>query len=146
MIIYPIRFILLFLASFIITSSLHASAGSPISGDGHGVSDISFPMALEDYTPLEQAHADELNISEDELSVLQILKLRATADPINLIATLLFLGAIMHTFASVHFMTLAHKYEHENDAKVKAISLFNKFFYEYIEWVTRRCSRNTKII
>jgi hypothetical protein len=122
MIIYPIRFILLFLASFIMTSSLYAATGSSISGNehGHGVSDISFPMALEDYTTLEQAHADELNISEDELSVLQILKLRATADPINLIATLLFFGAIMHTFASVHFMKLAHKYEHENYVKAKA--------------------------
>ena len=122
MISYLIRFILLSLASFILTSSLHAAGGNPISGNehGHGVSDISFPMALEDYTTLEQAHANELNISENELSVLQILKLRAIADPINLVATLLFLGAIMHTFASVHFMKLAHKYEHENDAKAKA--------------------------
>jgi hypothetical protein len=122
MLIYPIRFILLLLASFIMTSGLHASAGSPISGNGHGLAhaDISFPMPLEDYTALEEARANELGVSHDELGVLETLKVRAVAAPINWIATLLFFGAIMHTFAAGPFMKLAHKYEHENDAKAKA--------------------------
>ena len=122
MITNPIRLLLILIAGIVTTSCLHA-AGSPISGGhGHGAADISFPMPLEDYIPLEEARAEELGVEPSELGVLETLKLRATADPVNLIATLLFLGAIMHTFAAGPFMKLAHKYEHENEAKAKADS------------------------
>ncbi|MFT5826787.1 MAG: Na+/H+ antiporter NhaD/arsenite permease-like protein [Yoonia sp.] len=125
MVIYPIRFILILIAGLIATSGLHASEGSPISGSGH--TNISFPMPLEAYTPLEDARAEELGVTHAELGVLETLKLRATADPVNLIATLLFIGAIMHTFAAGPFMKLAHKYEHENEIKAKADS---RVFFE----------------
>ena len=59
-------------------------------------------------------------MAHGELGVIETLKLRAAADPVNLIATLLFIGAIMHTFAAGPFMKLAHKYEHENEIKAKA--------------------------
>ena len=42
------------------------------------------------------------------------LMLRASVDPVNLIATLLFFGAILHTFAAGYFMKLSHKLEEQH--------------------------------
>mgnify|MGYP007000063334 len=66
-------------------------------GGGHSSSDVVFPMALESYEAMEEAKAKE---SGKALSLFDILQLRAVADPINSVATLLFLGAILHTFAA----------------------------------------------
>jgi len=41
---------------------------------------------------------------------------RVRQDPFNLLATGLFLGAIIHTFLASRFMAVAHRYEHELDA------------------------------
>lgn len=38
---------------------------------------------------------------------------RIHEDPFNLLATVLFLGAIIHTFLASRFMAIAHRYEHE---------------------------------
>lgn len=38
---------------------------------------------------------------------------RVKRDPFNLVGTLLFLGAIIHTFLASRFLRLAHHYEHE---------------------------------
>ncbi|MGJ8639803.1 MAG: putative Na+/H+ antiporter [Opitutaceae bacterium] len=91
------------------------------AGGGHGSSDISFPIPLEDYTLMEEARAQELGVAHDELGIVEMLKVRAGADPVNVIATILFLGAIMHTFAAGPFMKLAHKYEHEHRERVKTL-------------------------
>lgn len=37
---------------------------------------------------------------------------RIQQEPFNLFATVLFLGAILHTFLAPHFMAIAHRYEH----------------------------------
>lgn len=88
-------------------------------GGGHGASDVVFPMPLEAYESLEADKADAVG---RELKLWETLLLRASADPINVVASLLFLGAILHTFAAGHFMKLAHKYEHENKARLQTES------------------------
>ena len=49
--------------------------------------------------------------------MLERLKLRPSLDPINVIATLLFFGAILHTFAAGYFMKLSHELEDSHKAK-----------------------------
>ena len=96
------------------SSGFCLSEGFAGGGSGHGASDLVFPMSLDSYEPLEAAKAAKTG---DELNLWQVLVVRATADPINLVATLLFFGAILHTFAAGHFMKLAHKYEAANKVR-----------------------------
>ena len=49
----------------------------------------------------------------------EVLKSRVEADPFNLAATIIFLLAIIHTFAAGFFTKLAHKYEHLHDEELK---------------------------
>ena len=43
------------------------------------------------------------------------LKARAAAEPFNVAASVIFLLAILHTFAAASFTKLSHKYEHEHE-------------------------------
>ncbi len=110
-----IRAAILIFTSLFIVSGLHASGGE--HGESH--SDIHFPMPLEAYQPLEQARAEELGVPVEDLGLIETLKVRAAADPVNWIATLLFFGAILHTFAAGPIMKLAHKFEHEHEERIK---------------------------
>jgi len=47
------------------------------------------------------------------------LQHRIKEDPFNLAATIIFLLAVLHTFAAGFFMKLAHKYEHEHEEKIQ---------------------------
>ena len=49
----------------------------------------------------------------------EVLMSRVEADPFNLAATVIFLLAIVHTFAAGFFTKLAHKYEHAHDEALK---------------------------
>ncbi len=49
--------------------------------------------------------------------LMETIKARTT--PFNIVASLIFLLAICHTFAAGFFSKLAHKYEHEHDAELK---------------------------
>lgn len=66
----------------------------------------SFPIPPEKYPPVEGGLMD-------------ILKSRAEVDPFNVAATIIFLLAIVHTFASGFFNKLAHKFEHQHDEELK---------------------------
>lgn len=93
------------------TVAPHAFAGIPISGDGsHGHADISFPMSLEAYTALEQSRADALGISHDALGVFETIKVRAMADPINVIPTVLFFAAIFGIWLVPLLMFITFRY------------------------------------
>jgi hypothetical protein len=48
-----------------------------------------------------------------------ILGNRVKQEPFNLIATLIFLCAIIHTFLTSKFLAIAHKWEHEHEQKKK---------------------------
>ena len=80
---YILTIVILALGLF---SSLSLSAG----GGGGAKSDLSFPTPLEDYTEMEAKRAAELGVDREELGIIEILKVRAAADPLNWIATLLF--------------------------------------------------------
>jgi hypothetical protein len=68
----------------------------------------SFPTPLTSYPPA----------SPDGL--LTTLSDRVAADPFNLIATVIFLLAIVHTFAAAWFTGLAHRIQHRADERARA--------------------------
>jgi hypothetical protein len=67
----------------------------------------AFPPSLESYDD-----ADGGGIST-------ILKNRVQAEPFNLVATLIFFLAIIHTFLASKFMVVSHKWEHEHQKKIE---------------------------
>lgn len=85
------------------------------SGGGGDAEPLKFPMPLAEYDLAEQQLAAEMGV--DKLTLWQTLKHRVVLDPLNLLASLLFLGAITHTFLSSKFMGIAHRLEHEHHAK-----------------------------
>jgi hypothetical protein len=65
---------------------------------------LDFPKALEEY------HDDETP------GLLQKLIGRVKVEPFNLVGTVIFLCAILHTFLTSKFMQIAHRYKHEFEA------------------------------
>jgi len=65
----------------------------------------AFPRSLESY-----------NDSEVK-SIAAILKNRIKEEPFNLVATLIFFCAIIHTFLTSKFTAISHKWEHGHDKK-----------------------------
>lgn len=80
---------------------LYFSSSLPAASPG-AASNILFPLPLDSY-----GDASMTNIRE-------ILIHRIAANPYNLIATLLFFCAIVHTFLTPKFAKIAHKWEHEH--------------------------------
>jgi hypothetical protein len=56
---------------------------------------------------------------QDISDLWQRLAGRAAAEPFNLVATVIFLLAICHTFLASRFLAIAHRYEHQYDALEK---------------------------
>ena len=65
----------------------------------------TFPRSLESYK------------DGDVQSIYAILKSRVRKEPFNLIATLIFFCAIIHTFLTSKFLAVAHKWEHAHERK-----------------------------
>ena len=83
----------LLLAMFAMAPSSHAAEHSgPTQG---------FPLALETYGDAGQT------------SLLAKLADRVAKDPFNLVATLIFFAAILHTFLAAKFRIVSHRLEHE---------------------------------
>ncbi len=51
--------------------------------------------------------------------VLEILRHRASVEPFNVIATVIFFLAIIHTFLAKRFMLLAHRWREEHEAEMR---------------------------
>ena len=70
-----------------------AIAASPAAASG-GSSDESpdreFPISETSYVELQSERAHDLGIAPSELGILEVLKARVVADPLNLIAKLIF--------------------------------------------------------
>lgn len=94
-------FLLLVLAGLFGASDLHAAASG-------GSVEVGFPPALNSYADASQS------------GLFEILKHRIAAEPFNLIATIIFVLAIVHTFLATKFMRLAHHWRDEHSAKVRA--------------------------
>jgi putative Na+/H+ antiporter len=67
----------------------------------------SFPPPLESY--------NDSNLG----SIPAILIDRIRQEPFNLVATILFFCAIVHTFLASKFMNIAHKWEHRHEERIK---------------------------
>lgn len=89
----PLYWLLLVLAP-VIASAADASPSAP--------SLLDFPPPLESYQDAELA------------SLGAVLRHRIEVQPFNLVATLLFAAAIVHTFLATRFRRLAHRVEHEH--------------------------------
>jgi hypothetical protein len=79
-----------------------ASAAEPLSSEAK-----AFPRSLESYN------------DADVNSIWAILKNRIEKEPFNLVATLIFFLAIVHTFMTGRFMVISHKWEKAHAAKIK---------------------------
>lgn len=69
-----------------------------------GAAAADFPLPLDAYPPA------------DGLPLLEVLRQRIAAEPLNLVASLLFLGAILHTFAAPKIAAFGHRLEHRETA------------------------------
>ncbi len=83
-------------------------------GGGHAPSadTVILPMSLEGYEAAERAQGIE--------SLGDILVHRIKETPFNLVASLIFLMAIVHTFMSSKFQKIAHDIEHRHHEKMEA--------------------------
>lgn len=102
----------------ILVALLILSVGVPAiaaAASGHtGSPKIDFPPMLEGYG------------DADLTSVGAILRHRIEEVPFNLWATLLFIGAIIHTFMTYRFRHIAHALEQRHEAKLRAGTTQNR--------------------
>jgi hypothetical protein len=85
---------------------LSVPAGTTATASTPAADVDAFPRALDSYG------------DEGSESIWSILTGRVKQDPFNLVATLIFLLAIIHTFMTARFMALSHKWEHEYEKKI----------------------------
>ena len=95
--------IFLFVAGLLIFPAGMTLAAQQIPADSD-----AFPRRLESYNDLDLS------------AIWAILKNRIDQEPFNLIATLIFFLAIVHTFMTGRFMAIAHKWEHAHADKIKS--------------------------
>jgi len=90
--------------------------GFLLAGDGRAASEeyqthqASFPPPLESYEDASMTN------SVGKLMVVDVLKNRIEKEPFNVVATLLFLGAVIHTFLTHKFRHMAHVIEERHKA------------------------------
>lgn len=82
--------------------TVDAPAATPAPAGG-----AAFPPSLESYN---DSHMD---------GILDILIHRARQEPFNLVATLIFFLAIVHTFLAGKLMAISHRWAHEHEEKIK---------------------------
>jgi hypothetical protein len=75
------------------------------AGGGQGAGEVVFPPPLETY---DDAH---MTNAVGKLVIADVLKNRVQKEPFNLVATLLFLCAVVHTFLTHKFRHMAHVLE-----------------------------------
>ncbi len=99
------------LRHFLGTAAALATLAIPwaaLASGGHGAGEaLSFPPALDSYP------------DETGASVGTILRQRIAAEPFNLVGSLIFLAAILHTFSAGRFMALSHKWREEHAEKIR---------------------------
>ena len=93
--------LLLFLSLIAPTQELSAATGrvAVVGPDGE-----QFPLPIQEY--IEEERGATLG---------EILRHRIEVEPFNLVASLIFLCAILHTFMAPRILKLAHHYKHEHE-------------------------------
>ncbi len=94
------RVVLFFLLALGVSAIVLAAGGAPADAP-------VFPPSLESYG------------DKDMGSIIDILGNRIRQQPFNLIASLIFLCAIIHTFLTGRFMVIAHRWTHDHEEKIK---------------------------
>ena len=79
-----------------------------VASSGHADKTAPFPMDLSSYN---DSHLT---------GIISILANRIAKDPINLVMTLLFFGAIIHTFLTSRFIKIAHSFERKHKERLKS--------------------------
>ena len=82
----------------------------PVAAASAGTGGATFPLPLEAYAAGEQG-----------LGLWEVLKHRVGVQPFNLIASGIFLIAILHTFCSPKILQWAHHAREEHEAKLRAL-------------------------
>jgi hypothetical protein len=82
-------------------------SGMAAAADGPPAGPPAFPPSLESYGDADMG------------SIGSILFNRIRQEPFNLVASLIFLGAIIHTFLTGRFMIIAHRWSHDHEEKIK---------------------------
>ncbi|MGE9269409.1 MAG: putative Na+/H+ antiporter [Verrucomicrobiales bacterium] len=90
-----------------------ASPTALAAGGGHDTAPPEFITKLEEFPALEEAAGIEKS------DVMGRIKFRATEAPFLLVATIIFVCAIIHTFFAVPLTKLAHKVQHEHDERIR---------------------------
>ena len=93
----------LFGLGFVLLAAGIVPAAQPVPADAD-----AFPRSLKSYNDADLG------------SIWAILKNRGRQEPFNLVATLIFFMAIVHTFMTGRFMAISHKWEHEHLEKIKS--------------------------
>jgi hypothetical protein len=93
------------LPSWSLAADGHDQAAYPELADG-STQYAAFPKPLETYP-------------QSDGGIMEILTARAKAEPFNVAATVIFLLAILHTFAASSFTKLSHRLEHEHEEELK---------------------------
>ncbi len=84
---------------------LMLSAGACLAAESAGDGPV-FPRPLSSYTAPEHA------------PLFEVLKARAQAEPFNVVATAIFLLAIIHTFLTPKFLRLSHHFEQKHQQRL----------------------------
>lgn len=95
----------------IVFLALIAPTAFAAGGGGKEIEPTPFKQKLADFPKLEEATGKE--------GIMEKLSFRASEEPFLLIATIIFVCAIVHTFFAVPLTKLAHKVQHEHDEKIK---------------------------
>ena len=62
---------------------------------------------------------DLKSYGDDDLGLMAKLQHRVGANPFNLVATVIFILAILHTFAASKLTAISHRLEHDHEKKVR---------------------------
>ncbi|HSO18607.1 MAG TPA: putative Na+/H+ antiporter [Desulfosarcina sp.] len=73
------------------------------------------PVDAPVFPPELQSCADQ-----EMSSIIGIMQHRIRQQPFNLVASLIFLCAIVHTFLAGRFMAIAHRWAHDHEEKIKS--------------------------
>lgn len=103
----PMKFLRPVLVCSIFIVFLFIVIDPALSADPKDTGSTEFPMLLENYN------------DSDMGSISSRLLNRIHAEPFNIIATLIFFLAIVHTFMTSKFLSIAHRLQHDHD-KLKA--------------------------
>ena len=84
------------------------SAPELFSAASGGTEGSLFPLPLDSYGGVGRR------------AIFEILQHRIAADPFNLVASIIFFLAIVHTFLASKFMQIAHRWRDEHEAQIRA--------------------------